>query len=122
MWVREMSADDIPAVREIWEKQAYGFDFPDFEKLVGCHVCVEDGKVIGFAGAELQAEVIGMVDPDWGSPHQKMGMFAALHEPLAAALDVEKAYICVQKKSFGRHLKKLGWLKAPWELYVRKVR
>jgi hypothetical protein len=114
-------------LREIHAKAGYGFEFPEISGLIGARV-VEDpeGNVVGFAAGQLEAQIIGIFDPDWGTPGERMGVFASLHRPIAEKLaekGAKEAYVAVDPKfpAFGRRLLSLGWKKALWDHYFLPV-
>lgn len=89
-------------------------------------VVEEDGKVVGFAGAQLEAQIFGLFDPSWGVPGERMRVFAELHRPIAKKLKnmgVREAYVALDPKfpAFGRRLMSLGWKKALWDQYFLPV-
>lgn len=126
--IRRLRKSDIPKLREIHAKAGYGFDFPETEGMIGAHVAVDDeGNVVGFAGAQREAQVFGMLDPTWGTPGARMRIFAELHRPVAEKLEkcgVKEAYVAVDPKfpAFGRRLmRNFGWSKALWDHYWIRV-
>ena len=126
--IRRFRHADIPKLKEIHAKCRSGFDFPDVQGMVGARV-VEDpeGNVVGFAGGQLEAQIFGVFDPDWGTPGERVGTFAALHRPIAEKLaekGVREVYVAIDPKfpSFGRRLMRMGWKKALWDHYFLPVR
>lgn len=118
---RRACPDDIPAIREHWKRAGYGFDFPEFDRLLSSWVAIEDGRIVAWVGAQPQVEIIAIMDCEWGSPHQRSKLFATLHQPVAQ--DVrdaghEKAFAQVDPRyaHFGRRLKSFGWFRA-WDTY-----
>ena len=117
MIVRKFRNTDVHALREIHKKAGYGFPFPRVEHMEIGFVAEENGQAIGFVGAELRAEITGIFTPEWGSPHERMKLFAGLHLPVAEALElreVPKAYCFADPKfpRFGERLRELGWAEA----------
>lgn len=124
--VRRFKKTDIPALRSIHARAGYSFPFPEMGYMEMAFVAEENGRIIGFVGAELRAEIVGVFDLDWGSPHQRMELFAGLHLPVAEQLhlrEVKKAYVFVDPKfpAFGRRLSELGWAEA-WTCYWMSVK
>jgi hypothetical protein len=113
-----MRAEDLPAVRALHARAGYNFAFPD--KLEAAHVMEdENGQIIGMAGAELCAHVILLLDPDWGSPHQRMELIESFHWPVSADLfkmGIQYAFIWCEPrfKSFARRMRSLGWIDRIW--------
>jgi hypothetical protein len=125
MKIRRLVNTDVAALQEIYQRVGYGFEFPHFGSMETSFV-VEDERVIGAVGAKLQAEIIGVFDPDWGSPHRRMEMFAELHNPLRQQLKlrgVGTACVYLDPKfcRFGKRMLDLGWNKALWDSYWRTV-
>jgi hypothetical protein len=115
--IRPMRPEDLPAVRELHRRTQYEFALP--EKLEAAQVMEEDGRIIGMAGAELCAHVFVVLDPDWGSPHQKMALIESFHWPIAQELfskGVQYAFTFVEPKfrRYLRRLQTLGWAKRIW--------
>ena len=120
---RRTEEGDIPRIRELHAKAGYGFEFPLGKKhaylprrdpLLSSWVAEEDGQVVCWAGAILQPEVMAIMDPDYGSPHQRMKAFASFHPLLAKDLAEQghkRAFANLDPRfpGFGRHLKPLGW-------------
>jgi hypothetical protein len=114
-------------LKEIHAKCRYGFEFPDLRGLIGTRV-IEDSEmnVVGVAGAQLEGQIFGIFDPDWGTPGERMGVFAALHRPIAEKLaekGIREAYMAIDPKfpAFGRRLMRLGWKRALWTQYFMPV-
>jgi hypothetical protein len=79
----------------------------------------EDGRIVGMAGAELCAHVFIVLDPAWGSPHQKMALIESFHWPLAQELfakGIQHAFLWIEPKyrGFARRMRSLGWLDRVW--------
>ena len=126
--IRRFRASDLPRLREIHAQVGYGFDFPKPESMIATQVIEdEEGKVVGFAGAQLEAQIFGIFDSSWGNPGERMRIFAQLHRPIAeklAEIGVRDAYVAVDPKfpAFGRRLMSLGWKQALWTQYFMPVR
>jgi hypothetical protein len=125
--IRDLRESDIEILREIHSRTGYGFDFPDFSAMVNALVIEEEGRVVGFAGAQVEAQIFGIFDQSWGTPGERMKIFAQLHKPIAeklASVGVKEAYVAVdpQFPAFGRRLMSLGWRKALWVHYFLPVK
>jgi hypothetical protein len=125
--IRRFRSRDLPQLRQIHAKCAYGFHFPEIESMIAGRVIEDpDGNVVGFVGAQLEAQIFGIFDPDWGTPGERMGVFAALHRPMAEKLaekGVKDVYVALDPKfpSFGRRLMSFGWKKALWQQFFCPV-
>lgn len=125
---RDLRESDIAILREIHARVGYGFAFPDLQDMVAVQI-VEDheGNVVGFAGAQLEAQIFGIFDPSWATPGERMRVFASLHLPIAEELEkrgAKEAYVACDPKfrAFGRRLMSFGWRKALWTHYFLPVK
>ena len=123
--IRKFVNTDSQVVRAIYDKVGYGFEYPSFGHMETAFV-VEDEGIIGAVGARLQAEIIGVFDPEWGSPHRRMEMFAQLHNPMRGQLrlrGVQTACVYLDPKfcRFGKRMFDLGWKKHLWDCYSKEV-
>lgn len=110
--IREMRSGDLAAVRELHSRTPYEFLLP--EVFESAHVMEDEGRIVGMAAAERTAHVFMVIDPRWGSPHQKMELIESFHYPLAADLlasGIQHAFIFVEPRSrrFIQRLQPLGW-------------
>lgn len=126
MLVRKLRNTDIPVLREIHKKAGYSFPFPRVEHFEIGFVAEDGGYPVGMVGAELRAEVTGMFDLDFGSPHERMKLFASLHLPVAEQLNIRevgKAYCFLDPiyPRFGERLRELGWAET-WPCYQMSVK
>lgn len=117
---RKTQKKDIPAIRRLWELAEYGFPLPDLEsdKIISSWVAVECGHVICWSGAQLQPEILSIMDPYWGSPHERMRVFESFHPAVAHEVmkqGFDRAFCTVDPKypTFARRLlkAKLGWFR-----------
>lgn len=125
--IRAFRRSDETVLRAIHEKAGYGFEFPDLKGLIGKKVIVsEEGTVVGVVGAQKEAQIIGIFDPSWGTPGERMRVFASLHAPIAAILQklgIREVYVACDPKfrAFGRRLISFGWKKALWPHFWLRV-
>jgi len=110
--ISEMRPEDLAAVRELHRRTRYEFALP--EVLESAHVMKDQGRIVGMAAAERTAHVFMVIDPSWGSPHQKMELIESFHYPLAAALlasGIQHAFTFVepQYRRYIQRLQPLGW-------------
>jgi hypothetical protein len=120
--IRPFEKDDIPSLKECHRKAGYGFDLPDFETLKACYTVEDEGRIVGFAGAEICAEIIAIFDPEWSTPQERMRTFAAMHPPISKELwedGIRYVHLLVDGKfrAFGRRLQELGWKAITWKMY-----
>lgn len=120
---RRTESGDIAAIRKIWEEAEYGFDFPDLADahFLSSWIALEHGRIVAWAGARTQVEVIAVMDRTWGSPHTRTKLFATLHKPLAedvhtAGYDRVFANVDPRYPRFGKCLARFGWWKG-WETW-----
>lgn len=127
MRIREFRKTDVPRLREIHAREAYGFRFPETRELFAKFtVTTDDGQIVGFAGAERTVQIYGIFDSTWGSPHQRMDAIVKLHKPLAAKVREKKfktAHVWIDPKHprFGERLMRMGWAKALWDCFWRVI-
>lgn len=125
--IRKMRSADVPKLKALHEKAGYGFEFPSVEQIEVARVIEEGGRIVGWVGAKLEAEIVGIFDLDWGTPGERMKAFAHLHAPIAVELNrlkVQTANVHLDPKfpAFGRRLSQLGWSKALWSNYFMDVK
>jgi hypothetical protein len=120
---RRTELSDIPAIRKLWERAEYGFPFPDLDSkhLISSWVAVESERIVCWSGAQLVPEIISIMSPEFGSPHERLRCFAAFHKIIAHDVKdhgYERAFCTVDPRypKFARRLirEKLGWFRW-WE-------
>jgi hypothetical protein len=94
-----------------------GCDFPIPDPLTGFVVRDDAGKLIGWAGWELVAEVLGIVDPNVPMK-DKVRIWSSLHKPIESEIlrkGVLVAYVQVKKEQskFAALLNWMGWKFCP---------
>lgn len=82
---------------------------------------MEAGQIVAWAGARQAAEIISVMDPEWGSPHIRAKLFVTLHRPVAedvraAGFDRGFANVDPRYPRFGRCLMRFGWWRG-WETF-----
>lgn len=122
-----MRPSDIPAIERIYREQGYGFEPLDYGELEACHVVEDEGRVVALAAAEINAQIVLVIDQGWASPHERMKAIGKLHGPLARYLDwrgVVKSYVALDPKfrRFGYRLMQFGWKQALWQHYWIKTK
>lgn len=125
--IRKFRKSDVGALRQIYDKAGYGFAFPAISNLEISFVREEDGRVVQWVGAQMEAQIFMLMDPEWGSPHQRIRAIADFHAPITKQLDlrgVKTANVALDPKfpKFGRRLSKLGWSEALWRCYFMDVK
>jgi hypothetical protein len=127
MKIRAFRMADVPQLRRIHQAQGYGFKFPETKELFAKFtVEADDGRVVGFAGAEKTVQVFGIFDSSWGSPHQRLQAIQALHEPIRQKLKAKgfkTVHVWLDPKwpKFGKRLSRMGWAQALWTCFWKKV-
>jgi hypothetical protein len=120
---RHAEKRDIPEIRRLWATTGYGFPFPDLESehVISSWVAEEGGCIVCWSGAQLQPEIISIMDPAWGSPHERMRVFGSFHPRVAEDMrdkGHDRAFCTLDPKfpQFGKHLQRLGWSKG-WDYW-----
>lgn len=126
---RRCTKKDIPAIRKLWESAQYGFAFPEIagDQIVSSWCALQNGKIVCWSGAMLVPEIIAIMDPQFGSPHERMRTLGKMH--VRVGQDVreaghEKAFANLdpQFPAFERHLRKAGWWGGWKTLWISVVR
>lgn len=126
---RRAQASDIPAIRELWFRAQYGFPFPDLasDKIISSWVAVEGERIVCWSGAQLQVEIISIMDAAWGSPHERMKVFSCFHPRIAHEVmekGFDRAFCTVDPKypTFAKRLlrSKLGWFEHWKTLWITR--
>jgi hypothetical protein len=115
--LRPFRPEDLPQLREIHARAGYQFELP--ETFESAYVMEDGGRVVALAGAEVCAHVFMVIDPTWGSPHQRMELIESFHWPVSADLlkrGIQYAFIWCEPrfKSFARRMRSLGWVDRVW--------
>lgn len=120
---RRTQKEDFPAIRRLWELAGYGFAFPDLasSKVISSWVAEEDGKIICWSGAQLQPELISILDPDWRSPHERLKLLGSFRQRFVddlPSIGYSRVFATIDPKypRLGEHLRRFGWLKG-WEYW-----
>ena len=121
MKFRRAEATDAEAIRDMHFRGGYGFPMPEMDKLLSSWVAEENGKIVGWGAVQLQAEIISVLEPTFGSANERMVVIAGFHRPVAQDLrkaGFEKAF-CNVDPAYPRFAARLvqsgiGWVKA-WE-------
>jgi hypothetical protein len=126
---RRAETTDIPVIRALWFRAEYGFPFPELtsEKLISSWVAEQDGQIVCWAGAMLVPEIIAIMDPSFGSPHQRMDVFEGFHGRVAEDVISKghpRAFCTVDPKypTFASRLLKsgLGWFRHWTTLWITR--
>lgn len=122
-----LSEAEVEQLREFHRKAGYSSEFPDVAGMAIGRLVRDGDRVVGFIGAEMEAQVIGIFDPEWGSPHQRVKKFAELHLPMAEELEkrgINTVFVHIDPvyKNFGRRMSRLGWGRVRWDVMRMKVK
>ena len=122
MIVRDIRADDIPALRALGHpvEWTFGADY-----LVGKVAVDASDRPIGFLGSWLRAECHSALDPEWGTPAMRLAVFHELHgtmerELKARGIGQVLAYF-EKSGAFCRRLRALGWVMSEMQSWHRRV-
>lgn len=106
---------DREEVVKLQAKMAYEFPIPD--PLTGFVVRSDDGKILGWAGWEPVAEILGIIDQSVPLA-EKIRIWSSLHKPIESELlrkGILVAYVQIKKEhsKFAEFLNYLGWKFCP---------
>lgn len=130
MLIRPYETRDRGAIERIHKAQGFGYALPDFAQPIFLTKLVMQGEraeVIAAAALKITAEAYFLIDPDSGSPQDRLFALTAVHEAVrrdayAGGLEDVHAFVPPQiSKAFGRRLHVLGWQREPWVPWCRKV-
>ena len=130
MRIRDYNPDDESALRAMHAAQGFDYPFPDLSnQLFLTRLVLEDdsGKPLMAALARVTCEAFLLADPRAGSPRERWQQVIVLHEAMRRALHAqgfEDATCWVPpriERSFGRRLRRLGWVRDAWAAYSRRV-
>lgn len=127
--IRPYHSSDAAALRQMFRKQGFDYDCPDFKDpgLISKTVFDEGGTPKMAVLARLTAEAYLFLDADYGTPDDKWAAFLQLHEAaredcLKRGLDDVYCWIPPMiAKSFGRRLMRIGWGRNLWPSFNRKL-
>lgn len=130
MITRKAEPRDFPVLQEIFRKQGFDYSLPDFgsTNIIAKRVLVDahDVPVMG-AIERVTTESFGFFDPGWETPGWRLAGFKILHASMQRELrekGITDTHCWIPpeiEKSFGRRLKKFGWVKTIWPSYMRIV-
>jgi hypothetical protein len=130
MIIRDYRPDDEAALRAMHAAQGFDYPFPDLaNQLFLTRLVLEDdaGRPVMAALARVTCEVYLLAQPGEGKPRQRWLRLLVMHEAMRRALRAqgfEDATCWIPpriERAFGRRLRRLGWVRDPWQAYSRKV-
>lgn len=127
--IRELRDSDIPILRDIYKRRGLSECFPDLnDPLFLTKVVMTDEQDVPrlAAAVRLEGNVYTFVDPDWGRPEWRWEGFQFLHEQACEiasrkGLDSITCQVPPTLERFGKRLMSLGWDKALWPTYGRRI-
>lgn len=128
MKIRGIRPEDITVLKEIHEKMGFGYPFPELQIQDVGRVLVDenDRPVQALLGVPVM-EMYFLMDPEWLSPVDRFDAFKELHKEMHREVAC-RGYAFAQadippevEKSFGRRLKRLGWVKNIWSTFSFKI-
>jgi len=128
MRIRDYTPEDEPALRAMHAAQGFDYAFPDLSNpLFVARLVLEDdhGRPLMAALGRITCEAFLLADPRSGTPRERWQQLLALHEATRRTLEAqgfEDATCWIPpriERSFGRRLRRLGWLRDLWSAYSR---
>lgn len=128
--MRPMAPKDFPRLCELKEQAGLDYEMPDWnDTLAGTQIVLTDaeGEIHAAAALRLTAEAFLFLDGEWGKPTDRWLNVLALHEAIrkeAKSLGLKNVHAFLPPevaKSFGRRLRTLGWIREPFEPWVRST-
>lgn len=131
MRIRDVRYDDIPRIKDLFERHKFAYEFPDFGdgSFVALQAIVDDNdKVVMVAAARVMAELYLLADDTFETPGWRFAALQKLHESMRRALvalgipSVASWLPPEVEKTFGRRLmRSFGWNKMFWNSYSRST-
>ncbi len=130
MRVREYTGADLAALQQMHAAQGFDYPFPDLsDPIFVCKFVVEDkaGRPAMASLVRLTSEVYLLGDPSAGTPLERLKRVLILHrttemDALRRGLQDAHAFLPPPvEKSFGRRLRRLGWVRDPWACYCKRL-
>lgn len=126
--VRPYEAKDRKTVEALHRMQNFGYEAPDWSKMLVSAVVEVDGQVAMASFLRKTAETYLLLDPDSeNKKREKLGQLLILHKEivnpaLKAGLTDFHCWLPPQiDLKFGRLLMHLGWEKPLWTCYSKAV-
>ena len=131
MRIRAYTEGDLDALRRLHATQNFGYPFPadlDDPIFLTRLVLEDDAKRVAMASlVRLTSEVYLLHDPRAGTPLERLKQLLALHrateqDAYQRGLTDAHAFLPPRvARSFGRRLRRLGWVPEPWTPYWKKL-
>jgi hypothetical protein len=130
MSVRDLRDSDLPQLEAMHRQQGYDYPLPDFRdaEFVSKQVVVDEhDRPYMVLVARRTVELYLLCDPGYGTPGLRWMAIKTLRDAMSGVLkalgftDVHAWIPPAIEKSFTRRLKRMGWTKAAWNCYARKV-
>jgi len=126
--IRSIRPEDLPRLKALHSKMGFGYPFPELRiHDVGKVVTDESGIPVMAALAVPIVDCYLLLEPDHGTPGNRLRNLLALHESMRVELK-ERGYRWASadippevEKSFGRRLQRLGWIKSEWSMWATEV-
>jgi len=131
MRIRDYTPEDEPALRAMHAAQNFDYPFPDLaNQLFLTRLVLEDddGRPLMAVLGRVTCEAFLLADAKAGTPRERWQHLRTLHEAARRALHAQgfedaTAWIPPRiERSFGRRLRRLGWLRDVWSAYSRSTR
>ena len=130
MQIRAYTDADLDALKRLHAAQGFDYPFPQVaDPIYLTRLVVEDDKqrLVMASLVRLTSEVYLLHDPDVNTPRERFKHVLALHrateqDAWRRGLQDAHAFLPPQvESSFGRRLRRLGWVRDPWASYCKRL-
>jgi len=124
--------EDIPKLRELYDKQGWKYEFPDFmdpQFVVRAIILDEDGEIVNAVFARKTVELYMLANHQWRTPKWRIEALRKMHEIVSQTLALQgfhdaHCWLPPEISSrFGRRLTRMfQWKKNLWACFSHETR
>jgi len=128
--IRPLNPRDAERLRYLHAKMGMPYEFPDMSDrnfVVTCGLEDSEHQIQAAAAIRTTAEAYLFLNPEWGAPADRWINVLALHESIRVGAkilglsDVHAFLPPNMSNGFKRRLEGLGWVREPYEPWVRST-